>query len=267
VKDSRTRVTVEIFGLSYTLAGHSSAEYMRQVAERVDDRMRKIAEISPRLDLPRVAVLTAVNFADEYLRCAREIEQLQRADLERRRLEEEVRTLREQLEVTARRASEEADALRAKLEEETARIRAEYERKLEELAAGHVSEIRELKARFEQEIGKLAAERDGLAAREKEWTALRRWLEGEVDRLGREASDARRLAEERELALRAMEREGQDRHRRMEERLRETEALRERAETLERELEEERKKHAALQEEYAKLKTEFNEWIDMLEQP
>jgi cell division protein ZapA (FtsZ GTPase activity inhibitor) len=266
VNDSRTRVTVEIFGLTYTLTGHSSPDYMRQVAERVDDRMRKIAEIAPRLDLPRVAVLTAVNFADEYLRCARENEQLHRADLERRRLEEEVRTLRGQLEETTRRAAEEANVLRARLEEETARVREEYERQLEELVAAHAAETGDLKARYEREIEKLAGEREEIAAREREWAALRKWLEGEVDRLGREAAEARRLAEERELALRALEREGQERHRRLEARLQETEALRERTETLERELEAERKKHAALQEEYAKLKTEFNEWIDMLEQ-
>ena len=45
----RTRVTVEIYGTSYKLVG-SSADYMKQVANLVDERMSAISKNHSRLD-------------------------------------------------------------------------------------------------------------------------------------------------------------------------------------------------------------------------
>ena len=44
----RTRVTVEIYGTSYKLVG-SSADYMKQVANLVDERMSAISKSHSRL--------------------------------------------------------------------------------------------------------------------------------------------------------------------------------------------------------------------------
>jgi cell division protein ZapA len=49
---------------------------MRLVAGLVDDKMREIAAGNPRLDLNRLAVLAAVNIADEYMRLREEYEEL-----------------------------------------------------------------------------------------------------------------------------------------------------------------------------------------------
>lgn len=66
--DEITRVTVRIMGEDYILRSDARAEHVRQVAGRVDDKMKEIANTQPQLDLLRVAILTALSLADELLR-------------------------------------------------------------------------------------------------------------------------------------------------------------------------------------------------------
>lgn len=58
-------VRVEIYDQSYTLAGESDDAYVSQLAEKVDTTMRRIARQTRVVDSLRVAVLAAVNLADE----------------------------------------------------------------------------------------------------------------------------------------------------------------------------------------------------------
>lgn len=51
---------------------------MRMVAGYVDDRMNEIAKGNHRLDTAKIAVLTAVNIADEYIRLQQEYQELLR---------------------------------------------------------------------------------------------------------------------------------------------------------------------------------------------
>lgn len=76
--DDKTRVTVTINGVQYKLMGSASKTpaYLQMVASAVDDQMRRIFENAPHLDLPRVAVLTAVNIADELHNLSAENNQL-----------------------------------------------------------------------------------------------------------------------------------------------------------------------------------------------
>ncbi|MFP4200451.1 MAG: cell division protein ZapA, partial [Clostridia bacterium] len=60
-------VRVDIFHKSYILKGEKSAAQLRKVATEVDYRMKEIAETSPRMDVTRIAVLTALTLAEEYL--------------------------------------------------------------------------------------------------------------------------------------------------------------------------------------------------------
>ncbi len=73
---SKNRQTVEIFGQQYSIVGKASPGHMRNVANQVDEFMRKVAEGNPRLDLTRVAVLSAVNFADSYTRLKQEYDEI-----------------------------------------------------------------------------------------------------------------------------------------------------------------------------------------------
>jgi cell division protein ZapA len=58
-------VQVSIFNQTYNLRSTSSGERVRQVAKLVDERMRLIASHTTIHDLAKIAVLTALNIADE----------------------------------------------------------------------------------------------------------------------------------------------------------------------------------------------------------
>jgi cell division protein ZapA len=57
-------VTVEIYDQTYHLSGHD-AEHIRELAARVDSKMRAVAAQGRTVDSLRVAVLAALNLADE----------------------------------------------------------------------------------------------------------------------------------------------------------------------------------------------------------
>jgi cell division protein ZapA len=57
-------VTVEIYDQTYHLSGQN-ADHVRMLAAQVDAKMRAVAEQGRTADSLRVAVLAALNFADE----------------------------------------------------------------------------------------------------------------------------------------------------------------------------------------------------------
>ncbi|MBM7692005.1 cell division protein ZapA [Peribacillus deserti] len=73
---SKRKITVDIYGQQYTIVGAESSSHIRIVASMVDDKMREINSKNPRLDVSKVAVLTAVNVMHDYLKVKDELEQL-----------------------------------------------------------------------------------------------------------------------------------------------------------------------------------------------
>jgi cell division protein ZapA len=66
VQDSaNTSVRVEIFDQAYNLRG-TDPDYILKLAEYVDGKMRAVAEQTHTVDSSRLAVLAALNIADEY---------------------------------------------------------------------------------------------------------------------------------------------------------------------------------------------------------
>jgi len=66
VKDAQNAsVRVEIFDQAYNLRG-SDPDYILKLAEYVDAKMRAVAEATNTIDTVRLAVLAALNIADEY---------------------------------------------------------------------------------------------------------------------------------------------------------------------------------------------------------
>ena len=61
-------VTVTIFGQEYTLKGDADPDYVRKVARFVDERMNEVARGSTMAATAKVAILAAVNIADELFR-------------------------------------------------------------------------------------------------------------------------------------------------------------------------------------------------------
>ena len=64
-RSSGNSVRVEIYEQQYSLRG-TDAEYIHKLAEYVDAKIRAVAEQTATVDSLRLAVLAALNIADEY---------------------------------------------------------------------------------------------------------------------------------------------------------------------------------------------------------
>ena len=61
-------VHVEIFGQTYAVRAGADAAYVEQLGRFVNEKMQDIAKASGAVDSVRIAVLAALNIADEYHR-------------------------------------------------------------------------------------------------------------------------------------------------------------------------------------------------------
>jgi cell division protein ZapA len=71
------RVVVDIFGTQYNLKGEEPVESLEKVASLVDNRMREIRSLNPRLNVSQTAILAALNIADEFLKLRKEYDTLE----------------------------------------------------------------------------------------------------------------------------------------------------------------------------------------------
>ena len=78
-------VTVEIAGQRYPIRSSLDERYVAELASYVDGKMRAAAEAAPASDLLGLAILVALNIADEYFR-ARELQSSERGELNDRAL-------------------------------------------------------------------------------------------------------------------------------------------------------------------------------------
>ncbi len=62
-------IPVEIHGQRYPIRSGLDEEYVARLAAYVDEKMRAAADSTPTGDSLRLAVLTALNIADELFRC------------------------------------------------------------------------------------------------------------------------------------------------------------------------------------------------------
>jgi cell division protein ZapA len=92
-------VRVEIFDQVYNLRG-SDADYILKLAEYVDGKMRAVSEQTATVDSVRLAVLAALNIADEYHLLKRRLEP--RSPEERQRASKLASALDEVLQDTRR---------------------------------------------------------------------------------------------------------------------------------------------------------------------
>jgi cell division protein ZapA len=68
MSDLGSVVNVEIMGLRYPIRSSLDPEYVARLASYVDEKMRAAMSASPNGDAYRIAVLVALNIADELLR-------------------------------------------------------------------------------------------------------------------------------------------------------------------------------------------------------
>lgn len=80
---SKNKVEVRIHGQEYKLMSEDSHEYMQVIAKFLDNRMADIAKGNKKLSTAMVAVLAALNVADDYFKLKEAYEQL-KLELEHR---------------------------------------------------------------------------------------------------------------------------------------------------------------------------------------
>lgn len=69
-----TATEVEIFGAIYHVRGSKDPEYLRELAEVVDRKMREIAPQVTTVDTAKIAILAALNVTDELFQCRKQQE-------------------------------------------------------------------------------------------------------------------------------------------------------------------------------------------------
>ncbi|TCT25047.1 cell division protein ZapA [Melghiribacillus thermohalophilus] len=67
-QSKKNRTTVEIHNRKYTIVGEEPPHHIQMVAGMVDQKMKEIQEGNPHLDTTKLAVLTAVNTMNDYLK-------------------------------------------------------------------------------------------------------------------------------------------------------------------------------------------------------
>ncbi|WP_067730654.1 cell division protein ZapA [Oceanobacillus damuensis] len=67
-ESDKKRITVDIHNRTYTIVGTESPSHVRLVASLVDQKMKDIHSVNKQLDTTRLAVLTAVNTMNDYLK-------------------------------------------------------------------------------------------------------------------------------------------------------------------------------------------------------
>ena len=68
VSSSTGTVHIEIFGATYTVKAGADPGYVEELAAHVDAQMREVSKTAGAVDSVRVAVLAALNLADEVFR-------------------------------------------------------------------------------------------------------------------------------------------------------------------------------------------------------
>lgn len=86
-----TTTEVEIFGSVYRVRGGDDTGYFQSLADLVDRKMREVAQHASTTDTSRIAILAALNMADELFRIQR------RQEGERIEIRERVTELTEEL--------------------------------------------------------------------------------------------------------------------------------------------------------------------------
>ena len=97
--DKDSLVHLEIFGQAYAVRGGEDPGYVEKLAAYVDEQMKEVSRSSGAVDSLRIAVLAALNIADERFSLRRDVEEADsRVRAAGETAEERVARLAEQLE-------------------------------------------------------------------------------------------------------------------------------------------------------------------------
>lgn len=166
-------VTVKINGVEYNLKGKENEKYLLAVAEYVDGKFREISTNNNKLSTTAVAVLSALNIADEYFKC-----ELDNEDLVKRKnsLEEKCVALKERLK-EVKVDSEEHNKIKSNEIDNLKNIICSMEEKIKEVDKLY-STIDSLNKELEETKQKLQGEKEKL---EKDFVAQTEELKESFD--------------------------------------------------------------------------------------
>lgn len=68
-KKGITSIEVDIFGATYHVRGENDPDHLQELAAFVDEKMREVASHVATVDTAKIAILTALNIADELIQC------------------------------------------------------------------------------------------------------------------------------------------------------------------------------------------------------
>lgn len=91
-KVTSTTIEVDIFGTSYHVRGDNDPEHLTELAGFVDEKMKEVSSHVTTVDATKIAILAALNIADELFRSR------QGRDGERKEISEKVTGLAGELE-------------------------------------------------------------------------------------------------------------------------------------------------------------------------
>ena len=77
-QDAKTggKVSVEIFGDTYPIKSDNDPEYVRMLANMVDQRMKSVAKRTRTIHGTRISVMAALEIADEYCRLKKDYDEM-----------------------------------------------------------------------------------------------------------------------------------------------------------------------------------------------
>ncbi len=109
--DTKNKIEVKIHGKDYMVRGLESDEYIQKVALYIDKKMNQVSKNNSRLNTAMVAVLTAINVADDFFKT---MDSLEKTKTELKDSSEEL----EKTKASLKDALEEVAVLREKLTEQ-----------------------------------------------------------------------------------------------------------------------------------------------------
>ena len=133
------KVKVRIYGQEYTIAGERDADAIREIADHVNEKMRELSRSFSTNGQGNLAVLTAINIADEYYEAKAETGRLKEANERLRRdtehylrMWEDAKKTFSQYKESAAKAQEEKKVIEERYKELEARC-SEFENSLFDL--------------------------------------------------------------------------------------------------------------------------------------
>ena len=165
--EEKNKVTVKIYGQEYTIAGDTPREHIMRVADYVNTKMHEIARALPAGSVSSLAVLSAVNVADDYFTAMEKLssmkqqnEQLEKDSMHYVQLWDEAKKSFLQYKEDAQASIEQKEELQRLFNEKTVdldRITTSY-RQLEEKYTALLSKNEELSGRVKAQQDNKASE-------------------------------------------------------------------------------------------------------------